>query len=98
MSQEVRRAKNAGIHLLPVGVAMTTRRELEVMASDETLGVFFVDDFQSLIALAPNVTKYLLEGASTDWSIVPIDVYITVLRFVEAQQINYTYVIGIFLY
>ena len=59
---EVRRARNQGIHIVPLGVTSKGKDELRQMATDKADGAFFVPSFHVLSTVRENVTKYLLEG------------------------------------
>ena len=60
--REVRLARRAGIHVLPIGVAVGGLDEMRSMASDSVSGVFFAPSFNGLAAIRPNVVQYMLEG------------------------------------
>lgn len=58
---EVRKARNAGIHLVPIGIGSNSREDLKAMAS-HNLGMFFVDSFYQLDNMTMPVADYILEG------------------------------------
>ena len=64
LTQEVRRARHQGIHMVPIGVTAHGMDELLQTASDQVHGAFFAPSFNELSSLHENVTRYLLEGQS----------------------------------
>lgn len=59
--EEVRKARNAGIHLVPIGIGSNNREEMNAMATHER-GIFFVDRFSQLENITTALADYILEG------------------------------------
>ena len=60
-AHEIRLARNAGIFMVPVGVAVNNREELLTLATDEN-GAFFVEGFNELQNITEGLIHYITEG------------------------------------
>ena len=61
--QEIRRVRSAGVHVLPIGVAVSSDEEMDAMATDG--GAVFAASFQDLITVRQRTLDFILEGWNT---------------------------------
>ena len=62
--QEVRRARNEEIYIIPIGIAVSNKDELLDMATDEN-GIFFAENFAGINSLTGSLVEYMLEGKAS---------------------------------
>jgi len=59
---EVRHSRNAGIHIVPIGVSFNDHHLLKSIATDEIRGVFLHEEFQPLENVSEPLRDYVMDG------------------------------------